>query len=62
MMRPNQLMAGAAIAGGVSTYLVGERQYVAVASGNRSAIPFGIPGSPNLVIFSLPPPVAPDRN
>jgi alcohol dehydrogenase (cytochrome c) len=53
---------GAAIAGGVSTYLVGDRQYIAVASGNRSAVPFGIPGSPTLVIFALPPQVAQDRN
>ena len=35
--------------------MVGERQYVAAASGNRSFMPFGIQGSPTLFIFALPP-------
>ena len=44
---------GGAVAGGVSTYMVGERQYVAVASGNRGGLTFGQPGSPTIVVFSL---------
>jgi glucose dehydrogenase len=44
----------AAIGGGVSTYSVGNRQYVAVASVNRSAVPFGNPGAPTLLLFTLP--------
>ena len=45
---------GGAVGGGVSTYLAGGRQYVAVASGNRSVMPFGIQGSPTIVVFALP--------
>jgi alcohol dehydrogenase (cytochrome c) len=45
---------GGAIGGGVSTYLVDGRQYVAVSAGSRSAMPFGVLGAPTLVIFALP--------
>ncbi len=44
---------GGAVGGGVSTYLVDGRQYVAVASGNRSGLPFGVQGSPTVVVFAL---------
>jgi outer membrane protein assembly factor BamB len=45
---------GGAVGGGVSTYLAGGRQYVAVASGNRSMLPFGVAGSPIVVVFAVP--------
>jgi alcohol dehydrogenase (cytochrome c) len=44
---------GAAINGGVATYLVGERQYVAVASGGFGLLPFGIIGAPSVVLFAV---------
>jgi PQQ-dependent dehydrogenase (methanol/ethanol family) len=47
---------GGAIGGGVSTYLAGGRQYVAVQSGNRSMLPFGVEGMPTIVVFALPAP------
>jgi PQQ-dependent dehydrogenase (methanol/ethanol family) len=46
---------GGSVSGGVSTYMVGERQYVAVTSGNRSIAPFGLAGQPTLIVFSLRP-------
>ncbi len=45
---------GGALGGGVATYMVGDRQYIAAASGNRSIIPFGVQGAPTVVIFALP--------
>jgi alcohol dehydrogenase (cytochrome c) len=42
---------GAIIGGGVSTYRVGDRQYVAVATGSRGWV--GETGSPTLVVFTL---------
>jgi alcohol dehydrogenase (cytochrome c) len=44
---------GAGILGGVVTYAVGGRQYVAVASGGGS-YNFGRDGSPTVLVFSLP--------
>jgi alcohol dehydrogenase (cytochrome c) len=44
---------GAGINGGVATYMVGERQYVAVASGGFGLIPFGVVGAPSVVVFAL---------
>jgi glucose dehydrogenase len=45
---------GGAIAGGISTYDVGGRQYVAVASGNASPTIWHSTGSPTLIVFALP--------
>jgi mono/diheme cytochrome c family protein len=44
---------GGAIAGGVITYQVGERQYVAATSGNVSRFIWGETGLPYVVIFRL---------
>jgi alcohol dehydrogenase (cytochrome c) len=49
-----QFNTGGALAGGVSTYSVAGRQYVAVASGNHGAVPLGSSGSPTVVLFALP--------
>jgi PQQ-dependent dehydrogenase (methanol/ethanol family) len=45
---------GGAIAGGVSTYQVGGRQYVAVPSGNASQTIWHSTGAPTLIVFALP--------
>lgn len=45
---------GGAVAGGVSTYLVGDRQYVAVASGNSSKSLWQNSGAPLIIVFGLP--------
>jgi alcohol dehydrogenase (cytochrome c) len=45
---------GAAIGGGIATYMVGARQYVAVASGGFGLVDFGLHGAPALIIFALP--------
>ena len=45
---------GGPVGGGVSTYMVDGRQYVAVATGNRSLISFTGGGSPTVVVFALP--------
>lgn len=45
---------GAAISGGVATYMVGGRQYVAVASGGVGLQSFGEIGAPHVVVFALP--------
>jgi alcohol dehydrogenase (cytochrome c) len=45
---------GGAIAGGPSTYLVGGKQYVAVASGNNSKSGWKVEGAATLVVFGLP--------
>jgi len=44
---------GGGVAGGVSTYLVGKRQFVAVASGNRSLSASNARGSATIVVFAL---------
>jgi PQQ-dependent dehydrogenase (methanol/ethanol family) len=49
-----EFYTGGAVGGGVATYMVANRQYVAVTSGNRSSMPFGIQGSPTVIIFALP--------
>jgi hypothetical protein len=49
------------VSGGVSTYRVGARQYVAVATGNHGAVPLGVGGAPTVVVFALPPPQKPVR-
>ena len=46
---------GGAIAGGVSTYSVGTKQYLAVASGNAGpTFRFRTQGAPTVVVFGLP--------
>jgi PQQ-dependent dehydrogenase (methanol/ethanol family) len=45
---------GGAIAGGVSTYLVEGKQYVAVASGNASRTTWGTSGAATVFVFGLP--------
>lgn len=45
---------GGAIGGGVSTYQIGGRQYVAVAAGTRTFAAYGVEGAPTLVVFGLP--------
>lgn len=45
---------GGEISGGVATYEVGGKQYVAVASGGPGVMPFGVGGTPTLVVFALP--------
>lgn len=49
-----QFYTGGAVGGGVVTYMAGDRQFVAVASGNRSIIPFGVQGAPTVIVFALP--------
>jgi alcohol dehydrogenase (cytochrome c) len=44
---------GGAMAGGVITYAIDGRQYVAFASGNVSRSTFGVSGTPTLVIMAL---------
>ena len=50
---------GGALAGGVVTYEVGGKQYVAFASGNVSRTAFGALGVPSVVIMALNPEHAP---
>jgi PQQ-dependent dehydrogenase (methanol/ethanol family) len=45
---------GGAIAGGVSTYLVNDRQYIAVPSGNSSKSLWQNRGAATLIVFGLP--------
>ena len=45
---------GSAISGGIATYMVGDRQYVAVATGGVGLQPFGEIGAPAVIIFALP--------
>lgn len=45
---------GGAIGGGISTYAVGGRQYVAVTSGNASKTIWKTAGSPTVIVFALP--------
>jgi PQQ-dependent dehydrogenase (methanol/ethanol family) len=48
-----QIDTGGALAGGVVTYEIGGRQYVAFASGNVSRVTFGELGLPSVVIVAL---------
>jgi alcohol dehydrogenase (cytochrome c) len=45
---------GGALAGGVVTYAVAGKQYVAVASGNVSRNTFGVLGTPTVIVYALP--------
>ncbi len=51
----HKAQAGGAMAGGVVTYEVGGRQYVAFAAGNISRNAFGDIGMPSVVIMALDP-------
>jgi alcohol dehydrogenase (cytochrome c) len=44
---------GGAIGGGISTYMVDGRQYVAVATGGFGLVDFGVRGAPQVVVFAL---------
>jgi alcohol dehydrogenase (cytochrome c) len=55
----HKAQAGGAMAGGVVTYEVGGRQYVAIAAGNISRNAFGDMGMPSVVIMTLDPAAAP---
>ena len=44
---------GGAIAGGVVTYAVGGRQYVATTAGNVSRLTFQTTGSPRLIVMGV---------
>jgi len=48
-----QFQTGGPIAGGVVTYEIDGKQYVAVAAGNVSLIPGNRPGTPSIVVFGL---------
>ncbi len=48
-----KVQTGGALAGGVVTYAVGQRQYVAFASGNVARTAFGALGVPSVVIMAL---------
>jgi PQQ-dependent dehydrogenase (methanol/ethanol family) len=50
-----KIETGGALAGGVVTYEVGGRQYVAFACGNVSRLAFGALGIPSVVIMTLDP-------
>ena len=45
---------GAAVAGGISTYMVDSKQYVAVLSGNSSKALWKTSGAATLIVFTLP--------
>jgi outer membrane protein assembly factor BamB len=45
---------GGAIAGGITTYLAGGRQYIAVPSGNSSKSLWQTSGAATLILFGLP--------
>lgn len=49
-----KIPTGGMIAGGVITYTVAGKQYVAATSGNVSRFTFGELGDPTLIVFSLP--------
>lgn len=49
-----RISTGGALAGGIITYTVSDKQYVAVASGNVSRSTFGEAGIPTLIIYGLP--------
>lgn len=44
---------GGALAGGIITYALGGKQYVAITSGNVSRLSFGESGQPTLIIYAL---------
>jgi len=51
-----RFQTGGAIGGGIATYVIDDRQYVAVASGGIGLVDYGIHGAPAVIVFTLPPP------
>jgi alcohol dehydrogenase (cytochrome c) len=49
----HKVATGGAVAGGIITYALGGRQYVAIDSGNVSRLSFGENGKPSVVIYAL---------
>jgi PQQ-dependent dehydrogenase (methanol/ethanol family) len=49
-----EFQTGGAIGGGISSYAVSGRQYIAVASGSASKTIWKTAGAPTLIIFALP--------
>lgn len=56
----NRIQTGGALAGGLVTYEIGGRQYVAFADGNITRNAFGALGNPSVVIMALKPGAAAD--
>jgi len=56
-----QTNLGGAVAGGVMTYAVRGRQYIAASAGNVGRATFGVLGSPSLVVMALGPPARAGR-
>ncbi|MBK6659052.1 MAG: PQQ-binding-like beta-propeller repeat protein [Proteobacteria bacterium] len=50
----HKVATGGAVAGGIITYALGGKQYVAIDSGNVSRLSFGENGKPSVVIYALP--------
>jgi alcohol dehydrogenase (cytochrome c) len=50
----NQIKTGGSISGGVITYAVDGKQYIAIASGNASRGAFGTAGRPTIIVMALP--------
>jgi PQQ-dependent dehydrogenase (methanol/ethanol family) len=48
-----QSATGGGLAGGIVTYSIGQKQYVAVTSGNLSRAVWGTTGLPHIVIYSI---------
>jgi len=53
-----KLATGGAMAGGVVTYEIGGKQYVAFTSGNVSRNTWGVSGVPHIVVMAIDPPRA----
>lgn len=53
---------GGGIAGGVITYAIGGKQYVAATSGNVSRTTFKTTGSPTMIVMALNAPTTPHRD
>jgi alcohol dehydrogenase (cytochrome c) len=51
----HKIDTGGAVAGGVITYAIAGKQYVATTSGNVSRLTFGVLGKPSIVILALDP-------
>lgn len=50
----SKINTGGALAGGIITFGMDNRQYVAVASGNISRLTYGAAGIPTLIIYGIP--------
>ncbi len=49
----HQVATGGAVAGGIITYALGGKQYLAIDSGNVSRLSFGENGKPSVIIYAL---------